>query len=85
MDLLGIAWEILLEPMMYWLSTRWVRFVVRKQRIWEPGVPFPRYFGQIHQTMRRAPFEPWGLLRALLPMQKPGHGWDKMVFEQYRR
>lgn len=85
MGLFGIAWEIWLEPLVHWGSIKWVRFIVRKQRIWEPGTPFPRYFGQIRHALLCTPFDPWRIFRALLPVQNTRQSWDQMVFEQYRR
>lgn len=85
MDLLGIIWDLCLEPVLHWLAKKWVRFVVRKQAIWEPGIPFPRYFGQIRQAIIYAPAKPWRLYRALLPMPRLGRSWDQMVFSWYQR
>jgi hypothetical protein len=85
MDLLGIIWEVCLEPIVHWVAKKWVRFIVRKQRIWEPGTPFPSYFGQIRQAALCTPYAPWRILRAMSPLQGIGAVGDQMVPGQYRR
>lgn len=86
MGLLGILWELCLEPILYWLAKKWVRFVVRKPRIWEPGVPFPRYFEQIRYAVLHTPFKPWRIHRALLPMPQLSDSWrDPVVSSKPKR
>lgn len=79
MNLFGIPWDLWIQPFLMWCARKWVRFVVRKKRIWGPGTPFPRYFRQVGDAVLHTPFTPWRLYRALLPLPLTRKGWNSMV------
>lgn len=71
MGLLGLIWELALQPSAEWLCRKWVRFVVRKRTWWSPGTPFPKYFEDVYQAISQSPTRPGRVLGSMSPVRNP--------------
>lgn len=76
---MGILWDLVFEPIWAWSTKKWVTFIVRKQRVWTPGTPFPSYFGEIRATLLYATAAPSRVFRAVLPVRNPRQSRVEMV------
>ena len=79
MGIFGLAWELAVQPVLVWLSRKWVRFVLRKRSWWLPGTPFPRYFGEIRLAVLHTPTHPGRVLRSLSPVRRVRESRYQMV------